>query len=103
MTATVKQCSEESAVLFFSLELSKKTWIVSFAVSVPSGIRRRSVAGGSLAAWRRQTGDLCLSGLHAPLRTDSERLVHGEPSTTRQADARQAARDQNGTPQASAP
>src|SRR5438093_4696787 len=48
MTATVNQCSEESAVLFFSVELSKKTWIVSFAVSVQSGVRRRSVAGGSL-------------------------------------------------------
>lgn len=30
MTATVMQCSEESRKLFVSLELSKKTWIVSF-------------------------------------------------------------------------
>lgn len=49
MTAIVKQCSEESAVLFVRLELSQQTWIVSFTVSARSGIRRRSEPGGSLA------------------------------------------------------
>lgn len=50
MTTTAMQCSEESRKLFVSLELNKKTWIVSFAVSVSSGIRRRSVVGGCLEA-----------------------------------------------------